>query len=131
LIFLRLLKTQYSQIIRETFICIFKSTTLKFEGVKMVETIINENTIERVSEIARLKLSDKEKIRFREEFERILEEFSVIDEIKVGDKELYYVVENVNVLREDSSPKPFNKINDIKNNFNKKEDEYIVVPRNL
>ncbi|HNZ87696.1 MAG TPA: Asp-tRNA(Asn)/Glu-tRNA(Gln) amidotransferase subunit GatC [Methanofastidiosum sp.] len=97
----------------------------------MVETIINENTIERVSEIARLKLSDKEKIRFRDEFERILEEFSIIDEIKVGDKELYYVVENVNVLREDSSPKPFNKINDIKNNFNKKEDEYIVVPRNL
>lgn len=97
----------------------------------MVETIINQNTIERVSEIARLKLSDKEIIRFRDEFERILEEFSIIDEIKVGDKELYYVVENVNVLREDSSPKPFNKINDIKNNFNKKEDEYIVVPRNL
>ena len=97
----------------------------------MVETIINDSTIERVSEIARLKLSDKEKVKFREEFERILEEFSIIDEIKVGDKELYYVVENVNVLRKDSSPKPFNKINDIKSNFNKKEDEYIVVPRNL
>ena len=48
----------------------------------MVETIINDSTIERVSEIARLKLSDKEKVKFREEFERILEEFSIIDEIK-------------------------------------------------
>ncbi|KYC45594.1 MAG: aspartyl/glutamyl-tRNA amidotransferase subunit C [Candidatus Methanofastidiosum methylothiophilum] len=97
----------------------------------MVETIIDDNVIERVSEIARLKLSEKEKEKFREEFERILEEFSVVDEIKVGEKELYYVIENVNVLRKDSEPKPFNKINDIKNNFNKKEDGFIVVPRNL
>jgi aspartyl/glutamyl-tRNA(Asn/Gln) amidotransferase C subunit len=97
----------------------------------MVETIIDDNVIERVSEIARLKLSEVEKEKFREEFERILEEFSVVDEINVGEKELYYVVENVNVLRKDSEPKPFNKINDIKTNFNKKEDDFIVVPRNL
>jgi aspartyl/glutamyl-tRNA(Asn/Gln) amidotransferase C subunit len=97
----------------------------------MVETIIDDNVIERVSEIARLKLSEAEKEKFREEFERILEEFSVVDEINVGEKELYYVVENVNVLRKDSKPKPFNKINDIKTNFNKKEDDFIVVPRNL
>ncbi|NYT13629.1 MAG: hypothetical protein GKC01_03850, partial [Candidatus Methanofastidiosa archaeon] len=76
----------------------------------MVETIIEDNVIERVSEIARLKLSEVEKEKFREEFERILEEFSVVDEINVGEKELYYVVENVNVLRKDSKPKPFNKI---------------------
>ena len=49
----------------------------------MVETIIEDNVIERVSEIARLKLSEVEKERFREEFERILEEFSVVDEINV------------------------------------------------
>ena len=97
----------------------------------MVETIINDRVIERVSEIARLKLSDKEKEKFREEFERILEEFSIIDEIKVGEKELYYMVENVNVLRKDSKPKPFNNINIIKTNFNKIEDDFIVVPRNL
>ena len=97
----------------------------------MVETIINDSVIERVSEIARLKLSDKEKEKFREEFERILEEFSIIDEIKVGEKELYYVVENVNVLRKDSKPKPFNNINKIRSNFNKIEDDFIVVPRNL
>jgi len=97
----------------------------------MVETIINDRVIERVSEIARLKLSDKEKEKFREEFERILEEFSIIDEIKVGEKELYYMVENVNVLRKDSKPKPFNNINTIKTNFNKTEDDFIVVPRNL
>jgi len=97
----------------------------------MVETIINDSVIERVSEIARLKLSDKEKEKFREEFERILEEFSIIDEIKVGEKELYYVVENVNVLRKDSESKPFNNINRIRSNFNKTEDDFIVVPRNL
>ncbi|MCC7573059.1 MAG: Asp-tRNA(Asn)/Glu-tRNA(Gln) amidotransferase subunit GatC [Candidatus Methanofastidiosum sp.] len=97
----------------------------------MVETIIDDRVIERVSEIARLKLSDKEKEKFREEFERILKEFSIIDEIKVGEKELYYVVENVNVLRKDSKPKSFNNIEGIKNNFNKKEDDFIVVPRNL
>lgn len=97
----------------------------------MVETIIDDRVIERVSEIARLKLSDKEKEKFGEEFERILEEFSIIGEIKVGEKELYYVVENVNVLRKDSEPKPFNNINKIKSNFNKIEDDFIVVPRNL
>ena len=32
----------------------------------MVETIIDDHVIERVSEIARLKLSDKEKEKFRE-----------------------------------------------------------------
>lgn len=97
----------------------------------MVETIIDDYVIERVSEIARLKLSDKEKEKFREEFERILEEFSIIDEIKVGEKELYYIVENVNVLRKDSKPKPFANINEIKTNYNKIEDDFIVVPRNL
>lgn len=97
----------------------------------MVETIIDDYVIERVSEIARLKLSDKEKEKFREEFERILEEFSIIDEIKVGEKELYYIVENVNVLRKDSKPKPFGNINGIKTNYNKIEDDFIVVPRNL
>ncbi|MDY1590584.1 MAG: Asp-tRNA(Asn)/Glu-tRNA(Gln) amidotransferase subunit GatC [Methanofastidiosum sp.] len=97
----------------------------------MVETIINDSIIERVSEIARLKLSDKEKEKFREEFKKILEEFSIIDEIKVGEKELYYVVENVNVLRKDSEPKPFSNINRIRTNFNKIEDDFIVVPRNL
>lgn len=97
----------------------------------MVETIIDGNIIERVSEIARLRLSEIEKEKFEEEFERILKKFSIIDEIKVGEKELYYVVDNVNVLRKDSESKPFNNINGIKNNFNKIEDEYIIVPRNL
>ncbi|HOE93614.1 MAG TPA: Asp-tRNA(Asn)/Glu-tRNA(Gln) amidotransferase subunit GatC [Methanofastidiosum sp.] len=97
----------------------------------MVETIIDGKIIERVSEIARLRLSEIEKEKFEEEFERILKKFSIIDEIKVGEKELYYVVDNVNVLRKDSESKPFNNINGIKNNFNKIEDEYIIVPRNL
>ncbi|HNV94043.1 MAG: aspartyl/glutamyl-tRNA amidotransferase subunit C [Candidatus Methanofastidiosum methylothiophilum] len=97
----------------------------------MAETIIDGKIIERVSEIARLRLSEIEKEKFEEEFERILKKFSIIDEIKVGEKELYYVVDNVNVLRKDSESKPFNNINGIKNNFNKIEDEYIIVPRNL
>lgn len=97
----------------------------------MVETIIDDKIIERVSDIARLKLSEMEKEKFEEEFERILKEFSIIDEIKVGENELYYVVENVNVLRKDLEPKPFNNIKGIRNNFNRIEDEYIVVPKNL
>ena len=67
----------------------------------MAETIIDGKIIERVSEIARLRLSEIEKEKFEEEFERILKKFSIIDEIKVGEKELYYVVDNVNVLRKD------------------------------
>jgi len=97
----------------------------------MVEIIIDDKIIERVSDIARLKLSEMEKEKFEEEFERILKEFSIIDEIKVGENELYYVVENVNVLRKDLEPKPFNNIKGIRNNFNRIEDEYIVVPKNL
>lgn len=97
----------------------------------MAETIIDDKIIERVSDIARLKLSEMEKEKFEEEFERILKEFSIIDEIKVGENELYYVVGNVNVLRKDSESKPFNNIKGIRNNFNRMEDEYIVVPKNL
>lgn len=97
----------------------------------MAGSIIDDDVIERVSEIARLKLSDAEKEKFCKELGTILEEFSIVDEIKAGEKELYYVVENVNVLRKDSKPIPFDNVKIIKSNFNKEEDDFIVVPRNL
>ena len=50
----------------------------------MVETIIDDKIIERVSDIARLKLSETEKEKFEEGFERILKEFSIIDELKLA-----------------------------------------------
>jgi len=69
---------------------------------------INEELIEHVAEVARLKLTDKEIEKFSKELREIIELFSKLDEVVTKDIEpSLQSVELKNMLREDKEEKSF------------------------
>lgn len=64
---------------------------------------INKKLIEHVAEVARLKLTEKEKDKFVPELKEVIETFSRLDEVDTKDVDIsLQPVEMKNVLREDS-----------------------------
>ena len=69
---------------------------------------INKELIEHVAEVARLKLTDKEKEKFSKELNEIIEVFSTIDKVDTKNAETsLQPVELKNMLREDKEEKSF------------------------
>jgi len=69
---------------------------------------INKELIEHVAEVARLRLTDKEKEKFSKELKEILEVFSKIDKVDTKNVETsLQPVELKNMLREDKEEKSF------------------------
>jgi len=69
---------------------------------------INKELIEHVAEVARLKLTDKEKEKFSKEIKEIIEVFSKIDKVDTKNVETsLQPVELKNMLREDKEEKSF------------------------
>ncbi len=69
---------------------------------------INKELIEHVAEVARLKLTDKEKEKFSKELNEIIEVFSKIDKVDTKNAETsLQPVELKNMLREDKEEKSF------------------------
>ena len=67
---------------------------------------VDEKLIGHIADVARLKLSEKEKKQFLEELKEILEAFSRIDEVDTKNIEVsLQPVELKNVLREDREEK--------------------------
>ncbi|HLD43008.1 MAG TPA: Asp-tRNA(Asn)/Glu-tRNA(Gln) amidotransferase subunit GatC [Candidatus Nanoarchaeia archaeon] len=67
---------------------------------------ITKQTIQRVAEVSRLKLSESELKEFVAEFKEILDVFSKIDEVNTNDVEpSFQPVGLKNVLREDEAEK--------------------------
>jgi len=63
---------------------------------------INKKLIEHVAEVARLKLTDKEKVQFAKELKEVIDTFSKLDEVDTKDIDIsLQPVELKNVLRED------------------------------
>lgn len=61
---------------------------------------MDRQTILKVAEIARLKLSEEELSRFEKEFEKIFDYFSDLKKLELQ-KEFGYATDNKNVFRED------------------------------
>jgi aspartyl-tRNA(Asn)/glutamyl-tRNA(Gln) amidotransferase subunit C len=99
---------------------------------------ITDEVLDRVAHIARLSLTPSERAALKTDLENILKTFSEIQQIKVGDEELYYVVDNVNPFRNDKDPsfcdpaesKCFEK-DIIMKNIPEKEGKLVKVPRGL
>lgn len=89
---------------------------------------VDKKIIEKVAEIARLKLSDEETERFEKEFENILEHFSILEKLKLKN-EFGYATENVNVLRDDKKRKQ--NAEKILKNVPKIEGKLLKVPKGL
>ena len=69
---------------------------------------INKELIEHIAEVARLKLTDKEKEKFSKELKEIIETFSKLDKVDTkGIETSLQAVELKNMLREDKEEKSF------------------------
>lgn len=88
---------------------------------------IEKTTVEHVSKLARIKISEEEIEKFANQFESILKFFSMIDEIKETDVEpAFQPIEIKNSYREDEAKK-FEW--DPLSNTRHKEGEYFKGPR--
>ncbi|MEM2535098.1 MAG: Asp-tRNA(Asn)/Glu-tRNA(Gln) amidotransferase subunit GatC, partial [Candidatus Nezhaarchaeales archaeon] len=94
------------------------------------EAIITPETLEYLSELARLRLTESEKKIILRDLNRILEYFSIIDEVEVADVEPAFHVLNVsNVMREDEVGGDSLTQGETLANAGHKEEGYIKAPR--
>jgi len=90
---------------------------------------INKELIEHVADVARLKLTDKEKGKFSKELKEIIEVFSKIDKVDTKNVEAsLQPVELKNMLREDKEEKSFTQEEALSLTYHKK-DGYFKGPR--
>jgi aspartyl-tRNA(Asn)/glutamyl-tRNA(Gln) amidotransferase subunit C len=99
---------------------------------------ITDEVLDHVAKVARLKLTPAEKSALKADLENILKTFSDIQHIDVKDEKLYYVVDNVNPLREDGTieycdpdKSKCSEKDTIIDNVPEKEGKLIKVPRGL
>ncbi|MEM0217743.1 MAG: Asp-tRNA(Asn)/Glu-tRNA(Gln) amidotransferase subunit GatC [Candidatus Nezhaarchaeales archaeon] len=94
------------------------------------EAIITPETLEYLSELARLRLTESEKKIILRDLNRILEYFSIIDKVEVTDVEPAFHVLNVsNVMREDEVGGDSLTQGEALANASHKEEGYIKAPR--
>jgi len=80
------------------------------------------------AELAKIKVGEKEAEKFREEFERILEYFDILDEVDENVEPTFQVLPLKNVFRDDE-PRPCLTQDDALMNAKHKEDGYFKGPR--
>lgn len=86
--------------------------------------------IERISWIAKIKLSEEEKQELKEDIKKILEMFKKIQEIEMEESEIENISSSTTSFREESFTEEFN-FEEILKNFPKKEDKLLEVPKLL
>ncbi len=91
---------------------------------------IDDATLQRVSQVARIKLSESEKEDFRKDLNEILGYFSQISEIQEQGRELYYVKEGSAVQRKDE-PVECKETEAIRSQFTKSKNGLMLAPKTL
>ncbi len=92
---------------------------------------VDKELIERVSKLARLKLTDDEVTKFTQDFKEILAAFRVLDEIDVsGVESSFRPIEERYVLREDKAKKSISQEESLKFTKNKENGQF-VAPRTI
>jgi len=90
---------------------------------------INKELIEHVAEVARLKLTDKEKEKFSKELKEIIDVFSKIDKVDTKNVETsLQPVDLKNMLREDKEEKSFTR-DEVLSLTEHKKDGYFKGPK--
>lgn len=97
----------------------------------MEDSILDEETLTRVAQSARLKLSEENAQKLHCDMESILTSFKELQSLKTQDKELFYPNNVNNVLRNDNNPQPFFEKEKILSQVPKREEENIIVPKSL
>ena len=88
---------------------------------------MDKATVAKIAEIARIRLTEKETEEIAKESQQILEHFAEIQHIK-AEKEMYYVHEAKNPLREDKSTEPKEDA-EIRKQFTKSEGKHLAAPK--
>lgn len=91
---------------------------------------IDDATLERVSQVARIKLTESEKQEFRSDLNGILGYFSQIGEIQEKGRELYYVKDGNAVQRKDE-PVESKEAEGMRSQFTKGKNGLMLAPKTL
>ena len=91
---------------------------------------IDEATLQRVTEVCRLKLSEAEKESFKKDLNEILGYFSQISEIQEKGRELYYVKDAPATQREDA-PVECKEAEGIRSQFTRSKNGVLLAPKSL
>ncbi|MBI5229111.1 Asp-tRNA(Asn)/Glu-tRNA(Gln) amidotransferase subunit GatC [Candidatus Micrarchaeota archaeon] len=92
--------------------------------------MIDQDTLKKVAQISRLKLSEQEIQELQKDLNTILDYFSKINEIAAKGEEMYYVKAVRNAVRKDL-PRKCDKDEKIRKAFNKKQENWLLAPRSL
>ena len=93
--------------------------------------MIKKEELEHIGWLARIKLSEAEKVLFEQQLSSILDYFAVLDEVDTTDVEpTYHVIGITDVVRQDE-PKAALAQSEVLRNAPKKESGYIKSPRML
>lgn len=91
---------------------------------------MDDATLERISQVARIKLSEAEKESFRKDINEILGYFSQIGEIQQKGEELYYIKDAEAVQRKDE-PVESKQAEEIRTQFTKGKNGLMMAPKSL
>lgn len=92
--------------------------------------IITPALLDHLSELAKVKLSEEEKKLLLKDLNRILEYFSIIDEVETSNVEpAFHVLGLSNVMREDETDGDHLTQDEALSNAPQKEEGYIKAPR--
>lgn len=90
---------------------------------------INNETIDRLSDLAKLDFNESEKENIKNDLSRILSYFEKLNELDTnGVEPLIFMNEHVNVLREDDAHTAYTKADALKN-APAKDSDYFRVPK--
>lgn len=92
--------------------------------------MIDKETLEKVSRIARIGLSDKESKELRKDLDSIMDHFREIQKLDTG-RETTYVTKERNTFREDGRPEKCSSLEDILRNVPEMDGKHVKVPKNL
>jgi len=90
--------------------------------------MIDEDVVRHIAWLARIQLEEEEIKKLIPQLSKILEYFSILDEVQEEVEPLYHVNDLVNVFREDDPEEPLPR-EEILRNAPKKEDGYFRGPR--
>lgn len=92
---------------------------------------IDKQTMKRISETSRIKLSEKEEETLTKDLNNILAFFSEIKKLDLNENEEYYIGRSKSKQRKDKAENRKKESNEIIKAFNSKEDDYLLAPKSL
>ncbi len=92
---------------------------------------IDKQTMKRISETSRIKLSEKEEETLTKDLNNILSFFSEIKKLELDKGEEYYIGRKKSKQRKDEPENRKEESEEIVKAFNSEEDRYLLAPKSL